>query len=142
MIASAVSAGLGPPGSRLRNVGKNGSKWNVRYTVVGYQNASGKVMFYGPVHLMNNGTKSHWIAPRNSAWGGRTSRVTGNLVGAGKGAFALYFPDGNVRSGPVFHPGTKGKKFFEKAEPIIVRQSEQIITKTVRGHLARVFSGS
>jgi hypothetical protein len=142
MIASAVATGMPAPGSRgLRgfNNGK-GTKWNVRYTVFGHQKVSGKVMFTGPVHLMNNGTISHWIAPRNSAWGGRTSRVTGNLVGSGKGAHALYFPDGEVRWGPVFHPGTRGKKFFERAEPIIVRQSERIIKQEVRSHLARAFT--
>jgi hypothetical protein len=142
MIASAVATGMPAPGSRgLRgfNNGK-GTKWNVRYRVYGYQNVRGTVMFTGPVHLMNNGTISHWIAPRNSAWGGRTSRITGNMVGAGKGAHALYFPDGEVRWGPVFHPGTRGKKFFEKAEPIIIRQSERIIKQEVRSHLARTFT--
>ena len=122
MIASASSAGLGSPGGKLRGVGKSGGKWNVRYRVTGYQNVVGVLRFTGAVHLMNNDTAPHEISPRRKK--------------------ALAFPDGGVRTDPVQHPGTKGKKFFEHAEPIVVRQSERIITQTVRGHLARVFSGS
>lgn len=143
MIASAVASGMPPPGTRgLRGFNKGkGTTWNVRYNVKGYRNPVGMVRFTGPVHLMNNGTKPHWIAARNTAWGGRTSARTGNLVGAGKGAHALYFPDGEVRNIPVFHPGTKGKKFFEKAEPIVGVQSKRIIEREINAHLASVFTG-
>ena len=41
----------------------------------------------------------------------------------------------------VEHPGTKGKQFFEKAEPIIINQSERIIHQEVRSYLARNFAG-
>ena len=121
LIASAASAGL-TPGGKLRGVGKSGGKWNVRYNVRGYENVVGVLRFTGQIHLVNNDTAAHEIAPRRKK--------------------ALAFPDGGVRGGPVQHPGTRGKKFFEHAEPIIVRQSERIITQTVRGHLARVFTGS
>ena len=135
MIASASAAGLGAPGSTLGGAGATrrvkgggtvngggslGRKWNVRYRVVGYQNVVGTLAYTGPVHLMNNDTAAHEIAPRRKK--------------------ALAFPDGGVRLGPVQHPGTRGKKFFERAEPIIVRQSEQIIKQEVRSHLARTFT--
>ncbi len=113
----------------MRGVGKNGSKWNVRYDVKGYTNPVGRVYYRGAVHLANNGTNPHWIAPRNSAFG----------RGGRNGAFALYFPDGNVRWGPVWHPGTSGKKFFERAEPIVVAQSERIIKQGVRSSLYEIF---
>lgn len=121
MIASAAAAGLGGPGSKLRGVGKSGGKWNVRYRVTGYQDVVGTLRFTGAVHLMNNDTAAHEIAPRRKK--------------------ALAFSDGGVRLGPVQHPGTKGKKFFERAEPIIVRQSERIIKQEIRSHLARTFAG-
>lgn len=131
MIASAVASGLPHPPALLRGVGKGGARWNVRYDVKGYQNPVGIVRYVGPVHLMDRGTKPHWIAPRNSAFG----------RGGRSGAFALYFPSGDVRSIPVFHPGTKGKRFFDKAEPVVVRQSSKLIHQEVRSHLARTFAG-
>ena len=120
MIASASAAGLGAPGGRLRGVGKSGGKWNVRYNVAGYQTVRGVVRYTGAIHLMNNDTSPHEIAPRRKK--------------------ALAFPDGNVRLGPVHHPGTRGKKFFERAEPIVLAQSERIIKQEVRSHLARTFT--
>ena len=135
MIASASAAGLGAPGSTLGGAGARrkkkgggtitgggtlGRKWNVRYRVVGYQNVVGTLAYTGPVHLMNNDTAAHEIAPRRKK--------------------ALAFPDGGVRLGPVQHPGTRGKKFFERAEPIVLAQSERIIKQEVRSHLARTFT--
>ena len=117
MIASASAAGLGAPGSTL---GKGRRKWNVRYRVRGFETVVGTVSYSGPVHLMNNDTAPHEIAPRRKK--------------------ALAFPDGNVRLGPVQHPGTRGKKFFERAEPIVLNQSERIIKQEVRSHLARTFT--
>ena len=70
---------------------------------------------------INNDTAAHEIAPRRKK--------------------ALAFPDGGVRGGPVQHPGTRGKKFFERAEPIVVRNSARLIRQEVRSHLARTFAG-
>jgi hypothetical protein len=134
MIASATAAGLGAPGSTLGGAGGRrrakgggsvtsggvGRKWNVRYRVRGFETVVGTVAYTGPVHLMNNDTAPHEIAPRRKK--------------------ALAFPDGNVRLGPVQHPGTRGKKFFERAEPIVLAQSERIIKQEVRSHLARTFT--
>ena len=136
MIASATAAGLGAPGSTLGGAGGRrkrkgggtittsggtlGRKWNVRYRVYGYKNVRGTIAYTGPVHLMNNDTAKHEIAPKRKK--------------------ALAFPDGEVRLGPVMHPGTKGKKFFERAEPIVLAQSERIIKQEVRSHLARTFT--
>lgn len=120
MVASAVAAGLPAPGSKLRGVGKSGGKWNVRYNVRGYQTVIGTLRYTGAVHLMNNDTRPHTIAPRRRK--------------------ALAFPDGNVRGGPVQHPGTKGKKFFDRAEPVVVEQSGRIIRQEVRSHIGRQFT--
>jgi len=121
MIAAASGAGLGSPGGTLRGVGRSGGKWNVRYRVTGYENVVGVLRYTGAVHLINNDTAAHEIAPRRKK--------------------ALAFPDGGVRGGPVQHPGTRGKKFFERAEPIVVRNSARLIRQEVRSHLARTFAG-
>lgn len=122
LTAAGMAAGLPPPGGLIRGVGRKGSKWRVRYDVKGYQNPVGIIRMYGAVHLVNNDTAAHEIAPRRRK--------------------AMKFPSGGFARGPVQHPGTRGKKFFERAEPVITKQSAAIIEKTVRGHLARVFTGS
>ncbi len=120
MVAAGVSAGLGPPGSRMSGVRGSG-KWNVRYRVSGVQPVVGVLRYTGPVHLVNNPTRSHTIAPRRKK--------------------AMLFPDGGLVSSPVEHPGTRGKKFFDRAEPVVVAQSGRIVRQEVRSYLARNFAG-
>lgn len=117
MLAGLVVAA---GGRRLKGVGKSGANLNVRYRVFGYQNPVGTISYVGPVHLLNNPTRPHEITPRRK-----------KALSAG-GAWA---------AASVQHPGTRGKKFHEKAEPVVLAQSKRIITAEVRGHLARTFVG-
>jgi hypothetical protein len=119
MVASAVAAGL-PPGGKLRGVGKSGGRWGVRYNVRGYQTVVGTLKYTGAVHLVERDTRPHQIAPRRKK--------------------ALRFADGGLRTQPVQHPGTKGKGFHERAEPVVIAQSERIIKAAVRSHIARQFT--
>lgn len=130
MLAALMSATGGK--RKISKVGKSGANVNVRYRVYGYQNPKGFIRYVGPVHLLNNPISPHEILPRASQ---RTAK--GN---ARRGAKALTMPDGNLAA-RVQHPGTAGKKFAERAEPIVLEQSERIIKAEVRGHLARTFSG-
>lgn len=126
LLASAAGAGLSPGDQLSGAVNSAGttrrrSLFRVVYRVRGVEFVVGVLFMRGPVHLLNNDTSPHEIAPRRKK--------------------ALAFPDGEVRLGPVQHPGTTGKKFFERAEPVIIAQSRRIITQEVRGELARVFAG-
>lgn len=130
MLASMAAAGLG---RRISGVGKSGANVNVRYDVRGYQNPVGILRYVGPVHLVNSPTKPHEILPR-----ARQRTAKGN---ARRGAKALAPKGGGWTRASAKHPGTKGKKFAEKAEPIVLAQSKRIIEAEVRGHLARTFAG-
>lgn len=137
LLASAASAGLTPGEQMSGTAGttrRSKSRFNVRYRVWGVQNPFGLIWMTGPVHLVNNPTSPHWIAARHSAFG-RSGRGGFNLTGAS----ALQFPSLDVRWGPVWHPGTAGKDFFGRAEPVILQQSKRIIERSVTSHLARVF---
>lgn len=131
VMLATMTAALG--GNRLSGVGKKGAKVGVRYHVRGYMNPVGIIQYTGPVHLANSGTRPHDIWARTYQ---RTDK--GN---ARKGAKALH-PKGSQWFSPYAeHPGTKGKKFAEKAEPIVIEQSKRIIYQEVNRHLARTFTG-
>ena len=132
VMLSAMVASLG--GNRLSGVGKNGAKVGVRYHVKGYTNPVGVIQYTGPAHLANSGTRPHQILPRS-----RQTTAKGNRR---RGSAKALSPAGNPwAAASADHPGTKGKKFFEKAEPIVVAQSKRIIEQEIRGHLARTFAG-
>lgn len=120
VMLAGLTAAVG--GNRLKGVGRSGARIGVRYDVRGFQNPVGIIRYIGPVHLLNNATRPHEITPRKK-----------------KKALS---PRGNPwAAASAQHPGTKGKKFAEKAEPIVLAQSKRIITQEVRAHLARTFAG-
>ena len=132
VMLSAMVASLGS--NRLSGVGKNGARVGVRYDVRGYQNPVGIIRYTGPAHLVNSGTRPHKIEPRS-----RQTTAAGNRR---RGSAKALSPAGNPwAAASADHPGTKGKKFAEKAEPIVVAQSKRIITQELRSHLARTFTG-
>lgn len=118
MLANMTSA-LG--GNRLRGVGKKGAKVGVRFDVRGFENVVGIIKYTGPVHLANSGTRPHDIFPKKRK----------ALSPQGSPWAAAY----------AEHPGTRGKKFAEKSERIVLAKSKQIIAKEVNAHLARTFTG-
>lgn len=131
VMLSAMVASLG--GNRLSGVGKNGAKVGVRYHVKGYTNPVGIIQYTGPAHLANSGTQPHEILPRSRQTTAKGNRRRGSAKALHFGTSAFF--------GRVQHPGTKGKKFFEAALPIVVAQSERIIQQEIRSHLARTFTG-
>lgn len=132
VMLATMTAALG--GNRLSGVGKKGAKVGVRYHVRGYMNPVGIIQYTGPAHLANSGTRPHQILPRS-----RQTTAKGNRR---RGSAKALSPAGNPwAAASADHPGTKGKKFFEKAEPIVVAQSKRIITQEVRSHLAGTFTG-
>ena len=131
MLPALIAAAGGD--RKISGVGKSGANVNVRYRVMGYMNPVGIIQYTGPVHLLNNPTSPHEIWARTYQ---KTAK--GN---ARKGAKALT-PKGNPWFSPYAdHPGTKGKKFHEKTEPIVLAQSKKIIDREVTAHLARTFAG-
>lgn len=118
-------------GRRMSGVGRSGARVGVRFTnPTSNVNPTSIVRYTGPVHLVNTGTRPHWIAPRNNNSFGRSR---------GKGAFALYFPDGEVRGFPVFHPGSAGKNFFPRARDSASEVVPQVIARAERRALVSVF---
>jgi hypothetical protein len=111
-------------GKRMRGVGGRGANIGVRFDVKGFENVVGIIKYTGPVHLANNATRPHEITPKSK----RGKRA---LSPAGNPWFAAS----------AQHPGTRGKKFAEKSEPIVLEQSKRIIYREVNAHLARTFSG-
>lgn len=119
----------------LKRAGVNGTtpvtkKIGVRDDVKGKLNATAIVRYTGPAHLINNPTRQHFIGAK--ALGTRNSlrqksRNVGTLAafgGSNRGAFGGFREvkngkraltiGGNARA-YAFHPGTKGKRFFQDA---------------------------
>lgn len=101
----------------------------VRYSIFGEGSRAAAIVGYrGPAHLVNNPTRAHLILPRRRP-GVRTRR---------RGASALTI-NGDVRAS-AHHPGTRGKKFFEKAKAIILRQAPKTYARVAMTEpLRRVF---
>lgn len=104
------------------------------------------VTYTGPAHLVNNPTHAHPIVA--SGLGGKTRRArvragvrvafglassVGGFNGTGKRALTI----GSDRRGVVFHPGTRGKHFYEKARPIVVHQVPPIVQRRVHAEWLR-----
>jgi hypothetical protein len=117
-IAAAGSAGLSS--MRLRGVGRRGAKVNVGFDIKGFQDPTAIVQWRGPAQLVNNPTAPHEISPR-----GRHK--------------ALKLPDGFATT--VEHPGTHGKKFFEKGVDVTRAQAGQIAKREYHRSLAAHFTG-
>ncbi len=118
-------------GRRLSGVGRKGAKVGARFTnPTSTVNPTAIVMYTGPVHLVNSGNRPHWIAPRNANHFGNSR---------GKGAHALYFPDGEVRGFAVFHPGTAGKEFYPTARERLQAAAPAIMQRAENRELRKVF---
>jgi len=98
---------------KLRNMG--GARLTVSMRVKG---DTAVVKAGGPFRLVEAGARPHVIPLR----GGNPHRL-------------LKFPDGNVRYGPVKHPGTKGYRPFErgvdKSGPGIVKAFDDALAVSV-----------
>lgn len=149
MLAGAASAGLSP-GSKIA-----GARWNVRYDIKGRELPVALVRYTGPVHLVHNPTKPHYIAAKGLG-GSRGSRgdrafqasVSRFQGGSARGAFAgqrrskgkksLKFGVSNYAY--VHHPGTKGKRFFPPAKTVAERTVPPVMAKSMKGAWHRVLT--
>jgi len=113
----------------LSGVGKRGARLGVRYDLKGGNSPTALLRVTGPAHLLNNPTAAHRIEPR-----GRTRTASGR---ARRGAKAIT-PDGNPRAG-ANHPGTKGKRFFERSVPQVRKAADPILRRQVSAALRRSF---
>lgn len=98
---------------RLRNVGAKGSRVGIMYRTrdKGYAMAEGQVSATGPVHLLDRPTRRHRI------WAG------------GRDGFSTHMPTPYGFFTSVNHPGTKGKRTFDKG----FKKALPLISKTIRG---------
>lgn len=130
--------------TRLRNVGK-GAKVGARYDAgaVSPTDAAALVYYTGPVHIINNPTRPHAIYPRGVSV--RNEDGSAATLNSGRtrrrrrdGAQGLAFPDGNVRS-YANHPGTAGKKFFERSKPQVEAARDRIMRAQLSVSMRKVF---
>lgn len=114
--------------SVLRNVG-SGARIGVKYkAAMRKANPTALVYAYGPFHLIERDTSPHQI-PKSG-------------FGRGKAFYGLLkFPDGRVRWGPVHHPGTKGKRPFERGVEASTPVVHRLLAGGVTTALRTVFGG-
>ena len=98
---------------RLRNVGVKGARVGIMYRTwtKGYAMAEGQLSATGPVHILDRPTKGHRI------WAGT------------RDGFSTHMPTPYGYFTSVNHPGTKGKRTFDKG----FKKAQPLITKTIRG---------
>ena len=103
--ASAAAAGVlgNKPAGKRKPIG---ARYDFKGKRMTQELGHGQVIvtYTGPAHLMNNPTRPHRIEPR---------RPRGRATRRRRGASALVI-NGSVRAW-ANHPGTRGKRFFEKA---------------------------
>ena len=98
---------------RLRNVGVRGARVGIRYTTktVGYAMAEGVLSATGPVHILDRPTMPH------------------HIFAGSRDGFSTRMPTPYGFFAAVTHPGTKGKRTFDKG----FMKAQPLITKTIRG---------
>jgi hypothetical protein len=107
------------------------------------------VRWKGPVHLVNNPTKSHLIQPKQfvgtRGTGKRAQKGAAFLAAFGidahSGRGGVVLADGGIRTA-VMHPGTKGKHFFQAGAPAALKLAAQVYGRHFKLELAKHFGGS
>jgi hypothetical protein len=129
------------PTKKLTNYGRNGRKMGARFTAPKGDPPYSVLDYYGPVQLVNTGARPHLIGPKGGQLG--TSQLGGNRWRAGRKAGKLKFTggDGGIRSGIVYHPGTKGsaREFFPNAKRKVVAAAPKQIEMATGRALRKVF---
>lgn len=135
---SAATAGL-RKGSRIA-----GKPW--RGTYIRNQGTNELAVGYSsPAHLVNNTNRSHIIGARKLGTKKRISKQVLSAQGpvglvlsdTRQGAKALHWPGHFARY--VHHPGSRGKRFYERAKPVAQKEGGAVFQSTVHRALARVF---
>jgi hypothetical protein len=98
---------------RLRNVGVKGARVGIRYTTKtkGYAMAEGELFATGPVHILDRPTMPH------------------HIIAGTRDGFSALMPTPYGFFAAVTHPGTKGKRTFDKG----FKKAQPLISKTIRG---------
>ena len=111
---------------RLSGTSKKGAKVSVRYDVMGQKNPVAKLYAYGPLQLIERGTKPHPLtkARKKRSRIRRTMKIGGNFVGS------------SVEN-PIMHPGTKGKYPFKTGVKLGEDKAREAYGKVMRGSLKK-----
>lgn len=100
--------------TRMSGPGKRGARVGVRFKVSG---STALLGYFGPVHLVNNDTSAHRIEPKKK----KAIAIAGQPYASAD------------------HPGTKGRKFFEKSKPQVKVAAGRVQKRQVTSALGRVF---
>lgn len=119
LVAAVVRANAP---AKLRNLGKNGTPLNV---------------------LVGNVPGGTLVRGQRGAWALWEFGARAHLIGMGRGKKMkrgfLKFPSGDVRLGPVAHPGFRGRHDFEKGVQIASPEVPHIIDAEVKLALLKEF---
>lgn len=112
-----------------------GARWGARFDVVGAIHPTALVRYTGPVHLVHNPTKPHWVISRR-AGGSKASRGQGRF--RSRGRQGVRTPQG-VRY-YARHPGTTGKRWFPTTKATARRAVPPVVHKAlIVGPLKGIF---
>lgn len=111
------------PGSALPR--HSGARWGARYNIRGKKRPTALVSYVGPVHLVHNPTKPHWILSKKA---GGTAATRGMGVDFNEGRQAIRTPRG-LRYYVAKHPGTRGKPWFARTKDTVQSIVPRIIAK-------------
>lgn len=115
---------------RMRNVGKKGVRLAVRYRFLQTGPravAAIRAVPPGPWSMIEYGTRPHDIPKQ-----GRRRKSTGKR---------LKFPDGEFRTGPVKHPGSRGRGPWAKGVAAALPMCPAVFDKAVKAEMAALFGG-
>lgn len=131
-VQANLVAAVGPE-LRMSGVGRRstasrgGAKVGVRYDIKGTRNPTALLRMFGPAHLIERDTKAHTITAR-----ARTTTARGRRR---RGARVLVFRGGGFATS-VNHPGTKGKRVWERG----IRTATPVAMAHLRGAVGRSLS--
>ena len=147
----AVMVNLGTVGrpiimSRVGKKGRQGRhKVGVRYDIKKSEsNCTALVRAFGNMHWLEQGTKAHMIPRgrnqkaflgRGDFAGLRNQKVTARQ----RKIMVFTQGDGEVRTGPVWHPGAAGKRPWARGTMLARKQTPQIFAREVAETARRIF---
>ena len=134
----------------LSGVGKKGAKLGVRYTIGDYPDGAKALVFAtGPFQLIERDTQPHEILGSGvgKVKGRRTKAAKHEakqalydaLFGGTGGGFLGSTKRGFAATGPIHHPGSKGKHPFEHGVTEALPLIPKIYELGAVEHLARIF---
>jgi hypothetical protein len=138
------------PTGRLRGVGRfnrgkrQGARVGVKYDVKDAGTRSTAIVqATGPLHLIERNTKAHTIprtvtTKRLRTAAGRLSHKRESTGRAVSGRRVLYV-GGRFVTGPIRHPGTKGKHPFARAVKRVERQAVADASRELANAITRTF---